>query len=160
MVYRGERMLDGGLIESIPSETALREGATHVLVLRSRPAGYRRPPHAKLAERLALREHPELAELLRDGPYAYNRHASELARMTNEADVSPVFQIAVPERTRLIGRLEANGRRVVEALQIGAAAMASTILRESIELRWQPVAYSAVPGGRPAAEALLAPTAG
>ncbi|MGL1442055.1 patatin-like phospholipase family protein, partial [Vibrio parahaemolyticus] len=33
--FRGERMVDGSLIEPIPFATALREGATHVLVLRS-----------------------------------------------------------------------------------------------------------------------------
>ena len=34
--FRGERMADTGLIEPIPSETAYRDGATRVLVLRSR----------------------------------------------------------------------------------------------------------------------------
>jgi predicted acylesterase/phospholipase RssA len=38
-VFRGERMADGGLLVPIPFETALADGATHVLVLRSRPAG-------------------------------------------------------------------------------------------------------------------------
>jgi predicted patatin/cPLA2 family phospholipase len=42
-VFRGERMGDGGLIEPIPYQAAPRQAATHVLVLRSRPAGYRRP---------------------------------------------------------------------------------------------------------------------
>jgi hypothetical protein len=37
--FRGERLVDGGLLESIPYHSALREGATHVLVLRSRDAG-------------------------------------------------------------------------------------------------------------------------
>ena len=36
--YRGEPTVDGGLLEPIPYRTALREGATHVLVLRSRDA--------------------------------------------------------------------------------------------------------------------------
>ena len=35
-IYRGEPTVDGGLLEPIPYRTALRDGATHVLVLRSR----------------------------------------------------------------------------------------------------------------------------
>ncbi len=35
----GRRFLDGGLIEPIPLDTALAAGATHVLVLLTRPAG-------------------------------------------------------------------------------------------------------------------------
>jgi predicted patatin/cPLA2 family phospholipase len=44
-VFRGERITDGGLIEQIPFETPIAEGATDVLVLRSRPACYRKRPH-------------------------------------------------------------------------------------------------------------------
>jgi predicted acylesterase/phospholipase RssA len=39
--YRGEPLVDGGLLEPIPYRTARREGASHVLVLRSRPAAFR-----------------------------------------------------------------------------------------------------------------------
>ena len=42
VLYRGMRLADGGFLESMPYTTALAQGATHVLVLRSRPAGYRK----------------------------------------------------------------------------------------------------------------------
>ena len=67
-VFRGERTADGGLIEPIPVETALREGATHVLVLRSRSAGYRQPTLRSLGESFTLRDEPGLVELLRARP--------------------------------------------------------------------------------------------
>ena len=53
--YRGEPTVDGGLLEPIPYRTALREGATHVLVLRSRDAAYRAPRQGRLAERTLAR---------------------------------------------------------------------------------------------------------
>ena len=37
--FRGRRFLDGGLAESIPYRTAVALGATHVLVLQTRPHG-------------------------------------------------------------------------------------------------------------------------
>ena len=140
-LFRGERMADGGIIEAIPYATALREGATHVLVLRSRPAGFRRAAYSARAERLGLYGEPEIAELLRRHEDAYNDQAAALER----ADDARVTQITVPERTRLIGRLEGNPARVVEALRLGAAAMARASLHAPIELCWQPVAYRAAP---------------
>lgn len=55
--YRGEPMVDGGLLEPIPFRSALREGATHVLVLRSRPADWRSRPHRRAAELPLARAH-------------------------------------------------------------------------------------------------------
>ena len=78
--YRGEPMVDGGLLEPIPYRTALREGATHVLVLRSREASYRAAAQDKLAERVLARAHPELAPLLHSCSRRYNRDAAELQR--------------------------------------------------------------------------------
>ena len=142
--FRGERMADGGLIEPIPYETPLREGATHVLVLRSRPARYRKPALSELGESLALRDHPGLAELYKARPGLYNRQAAELERAAaGRRDGAHVVQVAVPDGTRLVGRLGTNGERVTDALRLGALAMASMILTEAIDLCWQPVVYRA-----------------
>ena len=140
--FRGERMADGGLIEPIPFETALRDDATHVLVLRSRPAAYRQPALRALDESLALRDDPGLAELMRARSGIYNRQATELSRPpAQRSGRAHLQQIAVPDNTRLIGRLDGNGERVTEALRFGAKAMASAILSEPIDLCWQPVVY-------------------
>ena len=146
-MFRGERMADGGLIEAIPHESALRDGATHVLVLRSRPPSFRKPPYLQLAERLAMRRHPEVTDVLRHRPDAYNRQADELERLT-QAGESPVAQITVPDHARIVGRFDPNPSRVVESLRLGAAALARAVLDEPIELCWQPVAYLSAPRTR------------
>ena len=145
-VFRGERMVDGGLIEPIPAETAVREGATHVLVLRSRPAEYRQPTLRGLGEAFTMRDEPGLVELLRARPRGYNRQAEELQRrVIDDSGGAHVQQVAVPDHTRLVGRLEGNAERVTDALRLGARAMASSILTEPIDLCWQPVVYRARP---------------
>ena len=141
-MFRGERMVDGGLVEPIPYETALADGATHVLVLRSRPAGYQQPSLQAVCDSLALRDRPELAEALKKGQGIYRRQAAELSSGRHGARL---FQVAVPDGTRLVGRLESNGARVTEALRLGAGAMASAILTDSVDLCWQPVVYRAAP---------------
>jgi hypothetical protein len=48
----------------------------------------------------------------------------------------------------MIGQLETNLDRVTNAIKLGAKAMASAIIRDSIEVCWQPVVYRAAPGAR------------
>ena len=156
--FRGERMVDGGLIEPIPIDTALREGATHVLVLRSRPAGYRQPTVRGLGESLTLRDEPGVVELVRARPRVYNRQAEALARWASEdGRGAHVLQVAVPDGTRLVGRLESNAERVTEALRVGARAIASAILTEPIDLCWQPLVYRTTPSPAPVRQPTHAP---
>jgi predicted patatin/cPLA2 family phospholipase len=149
LIFRGEHMVDGGLLEPIPFLAAIEEGATHVLVLRSRPAGYRKPALSELGQLLALRDDPCLAELLKGRAGVYNRQAGELERgRAGHENGAHVLQVAVPDHLRLIGRLESNGERVTQAVRAGAQAMASATLRDEIDLCWQPVIYRAT--ARPA----------
>ena len=129
-------MADGGLIEPIPFETPLREGATHVLVLRSRPAGYRNRGLREFGEALVARGSPQFAALLGERRGVYNRQASELER-----GAEAVQQVAVPDGTRTIGRLQSDEEGVVHALRLGAKAMASAVLTAPIDLCWQPAVY-------------------
>lgn len=140
--FRGEPMADGGILEPIPYESALAEGATHVLVLRSRPAGYRQPALRAVCDSLALRDQLKLAEALRGQTRIYNRQAAELC---SDRLREQVHQVSVAEGVRLVGRLEANEARITEALRLGADAMASVILTEAVGLCWQPAVYRAAP---------------
>jgi predicted acylesterase/phospholipase RssA len=153
-MFRGEPMADGGLIEPIPFRTAIEEGATHVLVLRSRPAAYRKPALSELGQVLAVRDDARLVELLKVRAGEYNRQADELEQgHAGREDGVHVLQIAVPDHLRLIGRLESNSERVTQAVRSGAQAMASAILQDAIDLCWQPVICRTTP--RPAAVPLL-----
>ena len=145
-VFRGEQMADGGLIEPIPFATAVAEGATLVLVLRSRPATYRKPALMAVSERLALREDPRLSELLRTRHGVYNRQAAALEAQALSLGSAQVTQVVVPAGARLIGRLQADPARVTEALRLGARSMATELLCDPVDLCWQPVVYRAAPG--------------
>ncbi len=126
--YRGDPTVDGGLLEPIPYRTALREGATHVLVLRSRDAAYRAPRQGKLAERTLARAHPELVPLLRGCSDVYNRDAAELERGAARSSALPVLrQIAVPPGSRLVPRFSIDRGRIIDSLRLGAYTMASAL---------------------------------
>ncbi|MGZ4276184.1 MAG: patatin-like phospholipase family protein [Solirubrobacteraceae bacterium] len=136
VTFRDEALIDGGLLEPIPVATARREGATHVLVLRSRPPGFRVASRTSMVERAALRRQPDLAALVGAYPDVYNRAAAELQRPAPD-----VLQVSVPDGTPLIGRLETSRRRVGEALGAGAEAM-SALLTD----HWAPAAHAARAG--------------
>jgi predicted patatin/cPLA2 family phospholipase len=138
-LYRDEPMVDGGLLESVPYRTALREGATHVLVLRSRAASYRARREGRLAEPVLARAHPALVPLLHSSSERYNQHAAELERWTRRPPLLPlVRQIAVPPELRLVPRLSTDRARIAEGIRHGALAMASALYGTRATQFWQP----------------------
>ncbi len=121
--FRGEPLVDGGMIEPIPYRTALREGATHVLVLRSRHARWRAVERRTLAERALGRAHPALAPLLDCCHAGYNTDAEALA----EGHDARVVQVAPPAGARLVGRFSTDAPRIAHSVALGAACMARTL---------------------------------
>jgi predicted patatin/cPLA2 family phospholipase len=134
--YRGEPMVDGGLLEPIPYRTALREGATHVIVLRSREASYRSRRQDKLVERMLARAHPELAPLLESCSWRYNRDAAELERRAGGSPL--VHQVAVPDGSRLVSRFSTDSARIADDVRLGALTMASALYGEGATRFWRP----------------------
>jgi predicted patatin/cPLA2 family phospholipase len=137
--YRGEPMVDGGLLESIPYRTALREGATHVLVLRSRATGYRASREGRLVEPVLGRTHPALVPLLRSCGERYNADALELDGLHRRPPLLPlVRQVAVPAGSRLVPRLSTDRVRIADSIRLGAHAMASALYGARATQFWQP----------------------
>jgi len=134
-LFRGEYMADGSLLEPIPLDSVLEEGATHVLVLRSRPAAYRQRAISELAELLALWGQPEIARILRGRHAAYNRQAARLEQNRHPPGIH-VHQVVVENQARLVAPLHARADLVGDALRIGAAAMAREILATPVDAQW------------------------
>jgi predicted patatin/cPLA2 family phospholipase len=134
-VYRGEPMVDGGLLEAIPYRTALREGATHVLVLRTQEASYRGRRQDRFAERVLARAHPELAPLLHTCSQRYNCDAAALQQPSGQALVR---QVAVPHGSRLVSRFSTDRARIADNVRLGARTMASSLYGARATEFWQP----------------------
>jgi predicted patatin/cPLA2 family phospholipase len=124
--FRGKSYVDGGLIESLPYGVALREGATHVLVLRARPAGYRFRGYSTATchaiDRL-LRDAPEtLAELIRERPARYNAEASALQSSSGDPLPGRVSQMVPPDDVRCTSQFEARPPWLSKAIRLGASS--------------------------------------
>ena len=151
--FAGRRFYDAGVSESVPYRTAMAQGATHVLVLRSRrdprpaPDGNRPSRSARLLTRTTLRrETPALraAFLARESRLAADDQL--LARYESASRFPPasLTPLAAPVSTRApavfsirpapdspqVSRLATDGTLLLAALEAGRAAVLSTITND------------------------------
>ncbi|MCW2985174.1 MAG: hypothetical protein JWR63_2744 [Conexibacter sp.] len=108
VAFRGRRWLDGGLVDPIPVEAATVLGATHVLVLQTRPDGVPRTPAGGLVERIIERRlralNPDLVALARGRFAVYEEVVDKIA-----ADAFPgasVLAVRLPAGTEPVSQLE------------------------------------------------------
>jgi predicted patatin/cPLA2 family phospholipase len=130
VAFRGRRYVDGALIESLPYGAALRDGATHVLLLRTRHVGHRIRAYPagslRVIDRL-LRDAPDtVAELVRERPERYNAEADAL-QSSNGRLSGRVCQLAPPGDEPVPSQFEARPRRIVAAVRLGARIACETI---------------------------------
>ncbi|WP_328530286.1 patatin-like phospholipase family protein [Nocardioides sp. NBC_00368] len=80
VTVRGRRWLDGGLIEAVPVASAAALGATHAIVLVTRPFGTAPSygPADRVIERYLRRVNPELGDLYRTRPERYRSTVAEM----------------------------------------------------------------------------------
>jgi predicted patatin/cPLA2 family phospholipase len=125
----GRRFYDAGVSESIPYRTALAQGATHVLVLRSRRPDLdeaARPSRSnRLVARTTLRgESQALRETFLARPARFAEDNRRLAVYQSEADRRPgVYSVLPAEDSPPVGRLTRDGRDLAAAFEAGRTAL-------------------------------------
>jgi predicted patatin/cPLA2 family phospholipase len=116
----GRRFVDAGISESVPVQTALAQGATHVVALRTRRADEVVSPPARM-ERLALSRW-----LARHAPGALLPWRNRVAVRQQEEQVlathPAVLQIRPPVGSAPVGRTEVGGAALRLAVDIGRQA--------------------------------------
>lgn len=116
VALNGVSYVDGGVSDAIPVAEAIRRGASKIMVLRSRPASYRksRPKFEKLTSRL-LKEHPALIEPMLTRHVRYNQ---SLALIDNPPAGVEIIQICPPEDFKL-KRLSRSPEPLRKAYELG-----------------------------------------
>ncbi|CAH1571515.1 patatin-like phospholipase family protein [Vibrio owensii] len=112
----GVRYVDGGVADAIPVAEAIKRGATRIMVLRSRPASYRKskPKLEKLTARL-LKDHPALVEPMLT---RYIRYNQSLELIENPPAGVEIIQICPPEGFKL-KRLSRSPEPLRKAYELG-----------------------------------------
>ncbi|WP_067541248.1 patatin-like phospholipase family protein [Nocardia crassostreae] len=121
----GRRYVDAGLSESVPIRTAFAQGATRVLVLRTRRADETsRPPsglESRVVARFLTRHAPGTVAAWRSR--AEHQHREEAEFATDPA----VLQIRPPHGAPDIGRVDRDHGVLSQALELGRVATARTL---------------------------------
>jgi predicted patatin/cPLA2 family phospholipase len=129
----GRRYIDGGLSSAIPVAEALAAGATHVLVLQTRPFGVPRKSASRIGDRFIERHlrklNPTLVTLYRERVPGYERVVDDIARRSRDSDGGPpyVFGIRPKAGTPVVGQLERRS-----AVLAAAAADAERLVEETL----------------------------
>ena len=138
----GRNFYDGGQSDPIPVQRAIEFGASHIVVVRTRPAGYVKKPSLPWSASTALQDRYNASVALTERPPAGHSIVS----------FNPT--------TMFVGRLTRNQRRIAAAIEHGKE-LGNRIIdahpaffeqaigrRESGSPRRAPVSPSAEPGGR------------
>jgi predicted patatin/cPLA2 family phospholipase len=136
--FAGRRFYDAGVSESVPYRTALAQGATHLLILRSRRApqtangAARRPSRSTrlLARTTLRREVPALraAFLAREGRLAADDQLLSAYEAAGAAHPA-AFSIRPAVGSPAVSRLATDGALLQAALEAGRAAARATLDR-------------------------------
>jgi predicted patatin/cPLA2 family phospholipase len=120
VMLRGRRFYDAGISESVPYRTALAQGATHVMVLRSRRAiDAARPSRSApvIARTLLRREPAALRRVFLDREARLAEDDASLAHHPTIVSIRPA------PGTPPVGRLARQGDLLETALEAGRAAV-------------------------------------
>jgi predicted patatin/cPLA2 family phospholipase len=136
----GRRYIDGGLGAAIPVAEALADGATHVLVLQTRPHGVPRKGVSRIADRLIERQlrrlNPALVTLYRERLDWYERVVNDIARRSTQSESPPphVLGLRPPAGSPVVGQLERRPA-VLAAAAADAERLVAPALRLNTALR-------------------------
>ncbi|CZF84408.1 patatin-like phospholipase family protein [Grimontia marina] len=122
----GVRYVDGGVADAIPVAEAIRRGATQIMVLRSRPASYRKsePKFDALTKHL-LKDHPALIAPMLTRHIRYNE---TIELIEHPPEGVEIIQICPPEDFKL-KRLSREKAPLKKAYYLGYESGKEAIMR-------------------------------
>lgn len=117
----GRRFIDGGMAENVPVPTALEQGATHVLVLRTKTPSltisYEKPLKQRVVHRWMLKNAPGAVTVWHDRP----RIKRDIEGLM--AHHPAVYQVAPPSGAPKISMTSNSVETQKQAVEIGRTAM-------------------------------------
>jgi predicted patatin/cPLA2 family phospholipase len=132
--YRGMRLADGALTASVPYKAAIADGATDVLVLRTKSKSYKAESYSPRVLDWIKRLDPLMGELIEASPELYNDDSDYLS----SAAGSNITQIVIPDNLVKVSRLEHSVANIRKGFHIGATAAAAAFGLPKIDVLWQP----------------------
>lgn len=124
----GMPMLDGGIVDSIPVEYALRQGYEKLIVVLTRNRGYRKKESKMRLAKVIYRKYPNLQKVLSERNAEYNRTMDLIERMEEEGKITVIR----PVRPIEVGRMEKDTAKLNALYQEGYDIAMDMITNEII----------------------------
>ena len=111
----GQLYLDGGLSDSIPLKKCQADGYEHIIVVETRPKGYRKKKSSALPAKLFYSKYPNLVETINNRYATYNDILQEI----DDLDAKGEIVLVQPSKELHLGRIESNPDRLQEMYDLG-----------------------------------------
>ncbi len=111
----GQLYLDGGLADSIPLKKCQADGYERIVVVETRPKGYRKSKVNPLPAKLYYSKYPNLVETITNRYIGYNAILQEI----DELDAKGEIVLVRPSKKIKLGRIESNPERLQEMYDLG-----------------------------------------
>lgn len=111
----GQLYLDGGLSDSIPLKKCQADGYERIIVVETRPKGYRKSKSSLLPAKLFYSKYPNLVETINNRYSAYNDILQEI----DDLDARGEIVLVQPSKELHLGRIESDPERLQEMYDLG-----------------------------------------
>jgi predicted patatin/cPLA2 family phospholipase len=135
--YKGEKYIDGGLTDPIPIDAAITNGATHVLILQTRPDGVslKESIADPLVERFLQSTYPALEDLYEERVEKYENIQRFIdVESKNKHHKPAIFNLKLPASEKVIGTFEKNTEKLVAGASSGLKLMEEALLGDKVEV--------------------------
>lgn len=111
----GEPMVDGGVSDSIPVRKAIEDGADEIVVILTKPRGYRKPDKPSRIPWYPLRKYPKLREAMINRNQDYNKQIEYLEKLEDEGRIT----VLRPSNDCGVGRTSRNTTNLQKLYDLG-----------------------------------------
>ena len=111
----GQLYLDGGLSDSIPLKKCQEDGYERIIVVETRPKGYRKSKINSLPAKLFYSKYPNLVETINNRYIVYNNVMQEIDELSERGEIVLIR----PSKELNLGRIESNPDRLQEMYDLG-----------------------------------------
>lgn len=117
------KYLDGGISDSIPIEKIIEFGFDKIIVVLTRPLGYRKTKSGQIFTRLYYKKYPQLIKTIETRYLVYNQKLDLIEKLEKD---NKIFVIR-PSRKVDIKRVEKNVNKIQEMYDLGVDDMSKNL---------------------------------
>lgn len=116
VVIDDKKYLDGGLADAVPIKKALEDGYDKIVVVLTRPEGYRKKKSNQLLPKLFYSKYPKLVESINTRYSRYNETMDDIENLEKEGKI----MVIRPSKLVKISRVEKDPDKLEEIYNLGS----------------------------------------